>query len=142
MGFAVISKCSIEFPKGTPNSIFDKVCELLKADDDFYLLITDFPHMIYFEISGNKAINYDKVKEIQNKALELLEDWPVTKEGFRIQCDEFTEACDGYCFEFDEEKVCKNCQGRGWYLGDINPEISHEYGKIDCEECKDTGVKE
>jgi len=101
MGLNVISKCSIEFPEGTPNSIFDKVRELLKADDDFYL-ITDFPHMIYFEISGNKAVNYDKVKEIQNKALEFLEELPFTKEGFKIQCDEYTEACDGYFFEFSD----------------------------------------
>ena len=103
MGFALISKCSIDFPEGTPNTIFEKVTDLLKANDDFYH-IENHPRQIYFEISGYKGIDYDGVKEIQNKTLELLEKWPHTKEGFSINCAEFIEACDGYFFEYEEKK--------------------------------------
>lgn len=130
MGWSVISKCSIEFPKGTPNSIFDKVREFLKADDDFYL-ITDFPYMIYFEISGNKVVNYDKVKEIQNKALEFLDECSITKEGFTIQCNEFTEAHDGYFFEYEitiEEIIKKLGQAEYDSLYEFANEIVHEIG--------------
>lgn len=35
---------------------------------------------------------------------------------------------------------CPNCKGKGWYLGDINPDIN-EYGEIECEECNGIGVK-
>ena len=102
MGFALISKCSIDFPEGTPNAIFEKVTELLKANDDFYH-IQNHPRQIYFEISGYKGIDYEGVKEIQNKALELLEKWPHTQEGFSINCAEYIEASDGYFFEYQEK---------------------------------------
>jgi len=101
MGFAVISKCSIEFPEGTPNVIFEKVTELLKANDDFYH-IQNHPREIYFEISGYKGIDYDGVKEIKNQALEELKNWGHTQEGFVINCAEYTEALDGYYFEFSD----------------------------------------
>jgi len=198
MASAIISKCQIEFPEGTPNTIFDKVTELLKSNDDFYTIVKN-PRTINFEISGYGGIDYDGVKEIQKKALELLKEWNHTKKGFIVSCNEFTEACDGYFFEFDDpenyysnaekwfdnyledsdrellhkeldlkiaypahfddllsedqEKVkqnllkeelenCSNCQGKGWYLGDTNPEIDNDYGEIDCEKCNGTGVKE
>ena len=101
MTTALISKCQIEFPEGTPNTIFDKVTELLKANDDFYNILNN-PRVINFEISGYGGIDYDGVKEIQKQALELLEKWNITKNGFIISCNEFTEACDGYFFEFDD----------------------------------------
>ena len=37
------------------------------------------------------------------------------------------------------EVKCKNCQGKGWYLGDLNPNVSNDYGEIECEYCNGTG---
>jgi len=42
----------------------------------------------------------------------------------------------------EELENCSNCAGKGWYLGDTNPEIDNDYGEIECEKCKGTGVKE
>lgn len=103
MGFAIISKCSIDFPEGTPNTIFDKVTELLKSNDDFYH-IENHPRQIYFEISGYKGIDYDGVKDVQKQALDFLDQWKHTKHGFSVNCAEYIEACDGYFFEFEEAK--------------------------------------
>ncbi len=101
MASAIISKCQIEFPEGTPNTIFDKVTELLKANDDFYTIVKN-PRTINFEISGYGGIDYDGVKEIQKEALKLLEEWKHTQNGFIVSCNEFTEACDGYFFEYED----------------------------------------
>lgn len=37
---------------------------------------------------------------------------------------------------------CLNCNGKGTYMGDVNPEISNDYDEIECEECHGTGVAE
>jgi DnaJ-class molecular chaperone len=34
---------------------------------------------------------------------------------------------------------CKECNGRGWYLADLNPDISNEYGEIECPICNGKG---
>ena len=128
MSTALISKCQIEFPKGTPNTIFDKVTELLKADNDFYGIVND-TITINFEISGYGGIDYDGVKEIQKKALELLEEIKISKNGFIFSCNEFTsDEGEGYFFEFedvehwfdnyldksDRELLEKELNGRTW----------------------------
>lgn len=34
---------------------------------------------------------------------------------------------------------CSNCQGKGWYLTDLNPEIDNSWGEKDCEVCNGLG---
>lgn len=108
MGFKIISKCIIKFPDGTPNTIFDKVREMLQASGEIYH-IADYPRELYFEICGNKKINYDLVIEIQGKALNLIDGWsypnqnPLSKKGFVIKCSEYTETSNGYFFEYEEK---------------------------------------
>lgn len=34
---------------------------------------------------------------------------------------------------------CNNCKGKGWYMGDLNPNISNDYGQIECEDCQGSG---
>ena len=106
MTFAVISKCTITFPKETPKVIFDKILKMVNDDTEYYQVVdnfdeTEFISTIDFETSGNNGIDYDHIKEMQKEALELLEKQH-TKEGFTIACNEFTEACDGYYFEYVE----------------------------------------
>lgn len=110
MTFTVISKCTITFPKQTPKEIFDKILEMIDDDDEYYQVVDDFEETelnstINFETSGTNGIDYDHIKEMQKVALELLEKQPHTKEGFDITCNEFTEACDGYYFEFKENVI-------------------------------------
>ena len=145
MTFAVISKCTITFPKETPKVIFDKILKMVNDDIEYYQVVDDFSEInstINFETSGSNGIDYDHIKEMKEEALELLEKQH-TKEGFTIACNEFTEACDGYYFEYDEKNVCSNCNGKGSYMGDVFVGgIKTGYDQIDCEECNGTGVKE
>ena len=41
-----------------------------------------------------------------------------------------------------KNEYCKQCDGKGWYLGDLNSDISNDYGEMDCKQCGGTGVEE
>jgi|APSaa5957512535_1039671.scaffolds.fasta_scaffold74630_3 hypothetical protein len=103
MGFAVISKGSIDCPKDTPNNVFETIRDMLKEDENCHDIV-NIPHTVAFEISGYNAVDYDNLKRIQSKVLELLNELNIHKEGFIIQCNEFVEACDGYFFEYEKSK--------------------------------------
>ena len=103
MGSALLAKCSIHFPNGTPNTIFTNIKNLLNENDEFYN-ISSHPFEIHFEISGYNGIDYKPLKIIQKQSLEILNKWGISKKGFIINCSEWEESGNGYFYEFEESE--------------------------------------
>jgi len=113
MGWIVIAKGQIDFPKDTPERIVKQVYRLIeksKIGEDgevFYNLSKYFTKkhggQIAFEMSGNKGINYEPIDEIKSFILKKLEG--KNKVGLIININEFCEAGDGFYFEYEEAKI-------------------------------------
>lgn len=115
MGWTVISKVDIEFPKDTTellNEVFEKMKkmndkiknEIIFSDLQKYEFVESdkFGGTIGFEMSGNKGINYEPLDEIKSFILKKLKG--KLKVGFTISGNEFCEAHDGYYYEYEENE--------------------------------------
>lgn len=115
MGWTVISKVSIEFPKDTNRLVFEVFEKMKKMNDKekntniFYDLkkyTTTQPEKyggdIGFEMSGNKGINYEPLDEIKSFILKKLKG--KLKVGFAISGQEFCESMDNYFYEYEENE--------------------------------------
>ena len=115
MGWTVISKVAIEFPKDS-NGLLKEVYEKMEKMNDKIkneIILSDlqkyefmesdkFGGTIGFEMSGNKGINYDPLDEIKGFILKKLKG--KLKVGFSINGNEFCEAQDGYYYEYEENE--------------------------------------
>jgi hypothetical protein len=115
MGWTVISKVSIEFPKDS-NGLLKQVYEKMEKmndknnDDNIFYDLNKYEPIqsekyggqIGFEMSGNKGIDYEPLDEIKYFILKKLKG--KLKVGFSISGQEFCEAHDGYYYEYEENE--------------------------------------
>lgn len=118
MGWTVISKGTIDFPKDTDQllvKVYNKMKNYNHSSEDNDTVFYDLKKykaideqksssqvggQIYFEMSGNKGIDYEPIEQIQKFILEKLEG--KDKEGLIISANEFTEAQDGFYYEYEK----------------------------------------
>jgi len=112
LGWTVISKGTIDFPKDTDQllvQVYNKMKNYNHSSEDndtvFYDLkkyksYSNIGGQIYFEMSGNKGIDYEPIEQIQKFILGKLEG--KDKEGLIISANEFTEAQDGFYYEYEK----------------------------------------
>jgi len=115
MGWMVLAKGTVDFPKGTPKELVEQVFEKMENKkvlketvfyNQFYNLKKFYSKKsggeIYFEMSGYKVINYDPLDEIKNFILKKLKGKNLI--GLTICANEFCEQDSGFYYEYEENE--------------------------------------
>ena len=113
MGWHVIGKGTIDFPKDCPESYIDEVfSKMQKTKDTFYDLSKYYNNTksqkytssgaIYFDMSGNKGIDYDPLDKIKDFILKKLKG--KLKVGLIISLNEYSESDEGFHYEYEENE--------------------------------------
>lgn len=112
MGWLVIAKCGIDFPRGTKRSIVDDVWYRLANYKEVYNQQKFYGAFSYisWELDGNKGIDYEMMEEMKTYCLNILGNRDrngIVKHpiGLTISADEYTNSNSG-----------------GWYYNGENEE--------------------